>query len=405
MYKIYISLFFLLSSVGCLAQLDNTHFKDSIILKSVDKNKIFLNIRAFTFSKDNEYTNEILTGNTLFGYHLIPSLSYQPSENVVVQAGGFLWKDFGNDNFTKIQPVFSIKIKLDSLTLISGTLQGSLNHRLIEPLYNFERLIENRLESGFQAIYHKKRWYADTWIDWRNAIYDNSDDQEHISAGFSGSYTLRTKERMKLSLPLQMQIFHKGGNIGTNTTPNTNWFNGAVGVSLSHQVHEGEAGLIKSFRIDNYLAYYNNFSEPGVVPDPVFKKGFGYYFNLLLKTRKLDIMFSYWQGNKFRAYQGGDLYQSVNLPATLRLSPLDSTKISPRKTLSPPLTEPLPSIQSDRELIIIRLMKDFRVMDNLFMTLRLEPHFDLISRRQEFSFGFYINYFQRFKLATALSSP
>ena len=389
-------LFFLIFERACHAQLDNSTFKDSISLRPDDARKLFLDVRVLGFVKDNEYTNEILTGNTLFGYQALPTLHYQPSSKVSLQAGAFLWKDFGNDKFSKLAPVFSLKYKSDSLTLIFGTLQGHLNHRLIEPLYNFERLITSRLESGFQAIYHKRKFYGDAWVDWQRAIYDTSTTQEQISAGFSGSYQLYSNTRFKVSVPLQMQVFHRGGNIGYNVTANTTAFNQAAGISFTHPVYTN--GFVKSFRLDNYVVLYENASQVGAVPAAVFKKGMGVYFNLLLKTRWMDVMASYWAGDDYRSFQGGDLYQSVYLPPVLRPAAVENPSKNPRLPVQKQPTSPQPVIQPVRELLILRLMKDLNLSDNLFLTLRCEPHYDLISKQMEFSLGIYFNFHERFFL-------
>ena len=39
--------------------------------------------------------------------------------------------------------------------MIFGNLDGSIQHQLIEPIYNFERVITNRLENGAQFLINK----------------------------------------------------------------------------------------------------------------------------------------------------------------------------------------------------------------------------------------------------------
>jgi hypothetical protein len=385
------------------AQLDNTCFKDSIRLVAADKNKLFLGFQSFSFLKNNEYFNPIADGYTLFGYQVQPTLFYQPSEKVVLQGGIFIRKDFGSPEFTQVEPVFSVKFKTDSLTVIFGNLQGHLNHRLIEPLFDFERVIQNRQEGGFQLLYHKPRFYGDLWIDWLRAITPASTFQERISVGFSSTFRLFRKEKLTVELPVQLQIFHQGGQIGTAVGPNTNWSNGAAGLSLAQQVHE--KGFIRSFRLDNYLAVYYNFSEAGI--NPVFFEGFGLYFNALLRTRWFDVMGSYWSGYNFRALQGGSLYQSVKEPGIYVPPEKDTLQVRrprnprvryfPDNYVPPP---PGPAVQGDRELVIIRIMRDFKILPNLYITLRLEPFWTGGSRKMDFSHGFYVHYRQNFLLKT-----
>ena len=55
-----------------------------------------LSLHAFTFFKDNEYFNKIVDGYTLYGTQLNPQLVYYPTKDLRIEAGVFLWKDFGN---------------------------------------------------------------------------------------------------------------------------------------------------------------------------------------------------------------------------------------------------------------------------------------------------------------------
>ncbi|MBC8112675.1 MAG: hypothetical protein H7Y04_16625 [Verrucomicrobia bacterium] len=399
--KLRLVCLFLLLSFPSFAQLNNAVFIDTIPNQTSNKNNIFFGFESFNFLKNNEYADGIANGYTLFGYQITPSFAYQPSEKVSLQAGAFFWKDFGNDNFTQIAPTFSVKLKFDSLTIISGNLQGNLSHNLIEPLFDFERVINKRLEGGFQLIYHKPRFYADLWIDWLKAIYPASNFQEEISAGLSAHYNLIQTEKMLVRLPLQMQIFHRGGQIGSISKPNTNWLNLALGFSISQQVRN--RGFIRSFKVDNYVVLYNNFSEDfnNFKSSFVFSRGNGYYFNFLLNTKYVDVMLSYWQGNQFRSLQGGKLFQSVNDIAVPRVGEPDTvTVVPPRPNLRGkprPADPPKPyNSEVDRELIIVRLIKDIRVLKNLYVTVRVEPVFNLGTGKFQFSQGFYVNYRQRF---------
>jgi hypothetical protein len=385
-----------LLSYPAFAQLNNKAFTFRDTIQPSNENKLNLSVQAFSFFKNNEYFNDIVPGYTLFGYQINPELTYQPSAHFKIRAGIFAWKDFGNRSYTRIEPTFSLKYQKDSFALIFGTLEGALTHQLIEPLFDFERIINNRQENGLQLLYQKKRIRADLWVDWLQMIYKDSPFQEEISVGFSGAFTWVKKDNFTLESPLQIQMFHRGGQIGQYATNLTNWFNGAVGISSRHI--PGPSSAIRKIRMDAYVAWFQDFSSRKV---NIYAYGSGLYLNIALESKWLEVMASYWQANRFRSWQGGNLYQSVAVfPPRINIALPDPNakpeKTSPRAIV--PITDTLPYRETDRELLVIRLMKDFKIMNGLIFTLRIEPVYNLPMGTFEFSHGFYITYRQQFLL-------
>lgn len=80
-------------------------------------------------------------------------------------------------------------------------------------------------------------------------------------------------------------------------------------------------------------------------------------------------MLSYWRGDGYISELGGRLYQSAS-----------TTFKNPDY------------LEEERELLILRLMKDIALLDNLTLTLRLEPLVDFNDPKLEFSSGFYLNF-------------
>lgn len=150
--KVFFLLILLIVSYFSEAQVNNQALLHAIPLKEGNANEIRINVQALGFVKNNEYFNKIADGYTLFGYQLQPSVSYQPSKDVIIQAGVLLWKDFGAAGYEDIAPTFTIKLRRKQWELLFGTLEGNLNHGYIEPLYDFERLVSNRLEHGVQYL-------------------------------------------------------------------------------------------------------------------------------------------------------------------------------------------------------------------------------------------------------------
>jgi hypothetical protein len=351
------------------AQLNNTVFEDRLPVKPAYSSNLYLEINTLGFVKNNEYFNKILEGYTLFGYQLNPKLVYFPSPNVRVEAGVFAWKDFGNNRYSSLAPTFTIKYQKESLAFVFGTLEGSLSHRLIEPLYDFERVITNRLENGAQFLYNHKYLYLDAWINWESMIYPGSTHQEVLTAGLSSTVKVLDSEAWKVSFPLQFLTWHRGGQINTSNLPASTLVNGTAGISIHRSL--SPAGFFRHIRTDNYVVYHKDLIA-NISP---FQEGTGSYINMTLGTAWLDIMGSYWHGNRYVSSRGGPLYQSVS-------------SISDNEGY----TEP------QRELFILRLLHNSKLTEQLVLSTRLEPIYDFNSKEIEFSFGLYLNYKPKFLL-------
>lgn len=357
-------LFTLLLVTEGISQLDNHLFEDRKEVFPDRENKVYLDIGLLGFTKNNEYFNKIADGYTLFGYQLYPSLSYFPAENVRIDAGIYMQKDYGVKGFQTIAPTLSIKVKRGDLNIIFGNLDGSLNHRLIEPLYDFERVLNDRLETGIQAVLEKEKLFLDAWINWETMIYPGDSIQEEISGGISMEYQAFLNDHFQISLPFQTVLYHKGGQIDVLDTPLTSLMNNALGLEMEYTV--SEHGFLRSINLKNYYVYFTDFSFE---KHQAFENGSGLYLNLDLKLKWFNLLTSYWHGNEFISIKGGPLYQSVS----------NSFK-NPGH------------IEEKRQLIIFRFMHDLKILNNLHFSTRFEPFFDFRNNSFEFSHGFYVNY-------------
>ena len=365
MIRIVFIIFFQFAFVGTvLAQLDNSLFEDRKVLHPERSSRVYLGVDFLGFTRNNEYFNQIADGYTLFGYQFSPHLTYYPAENVRVDAGIFLHKDFGISDYYTVAPTFSVKIKRDKMQFVFGNLDGSLNHRLIEPLYDFERVMNDRLETGIQAIWNTDKTFLDLWINWETMIYPGDNKQEEVSGGFSLDYLLSASENFEVRLPVQTVLYHKGGQIDVSPAPLVSFMNNALGLSV--RIPVSEAGFLRAFRTDNYYVHFLDFSFEKVQP---YTSGSGIYLNLTAEFKNIDFMTSYWRGDEFISIKGAALYQSVS----------NSFK-------NPGYTE------DQRELLIFRLMHNIKILDNLHLSSRFEPFYDLGNSKFEFSHGLYLNY-------------
>lgn len=348
------------------AQLDNTVFEDRMKIDEADSGKLFLGLNFLGFGKNNEYFNTIIEGYTLLGYQFNPYASYHISKHIRLDGGVYLQKDFGNADFSTVAPTLSLKIQQGHFAFIFGNLESSLNHRLIEPLYDFERVLNNRLETGVQMQIMKDDLFLDLWVDWQNMIYNRDPNQERFVSGLSVNKRV-INSGVKVYVPLQLMAGHRGGQINIGSPPLETLMNSAVGLEVVRET----SGLIKSWRANGYYTYYKNLSTNNERP---YKDGAGMYYNANVSTKfGLDVMATYWQGHEFQAIQGGKVYPSVSV-----YNPLVQ-----RETM---------------QLLILRFLYNRKLMDGFYATFRVEPYYDFGFESFQYAYGIYFQFRDRFFL-------
>jgi hypothetical protein len=330
-----------------------------------------ISLNAFTFFKDNEYFNDIVEGYTLFGTQLNPQLVYYPTKELRLEAGVFLWKDFGNPMLKQVRPTFRATWTHGSSQFIFGNIKANLNHGYIEPLMDFERVILKPLEEGLQYRLNTKHVFLDTWVDWLKQEYAGVNYQEQIAGGLSSSFRITSDNSpVQLSIPFQFTARHFGGQIDTLHMPVQTLLNYASGVVA--RVPLG-GNTFQAVRLNAYGLLFDDHSFSNYrLP---FQTGKGLYINGTLETRYVDLMLSYWQGHQFFAPLGGNYYQSIA-----------------SRYGTPGYTD------ADRRLLLVRLLRDFRISDAAALTVRVEPVYDFNRSLLDFSFGVYLNFRQEWLL-------
>ncbi len=353
-------------AISASAQLNNKVFEDRMAVEEADSGKFSAGLNALGFFKNNEYTRTIIDGYTLFGYQFQPYVTYNLTKNIRIDAGAYLQKDFGNSKFSTVAPIFSVKWRKKEYSVIFGNLESSLNHRLIEPLYDFERMLNNRLETGVQLQYNREDFFVDAWIDWQYMQYWQDAKQEQLVAGLSLQKRVLKIGTGSLSIPIQILSRHQGGQLDVADLPIQTLFNTAVGLNWAQPMN----GVLKQMVLNGYYVYDKDITHSR----QAYYDGDAFYFNGTISTRfGLDLMASYWQGSEFMSLQGGKIYQAVSY--------YDPTRIQP----SP-------------QLMIFRFLYDYKIAENLYLTLRYEPYFDLSFNTFQYSYGLYINYRDRYFL-------
>ncbi len=322
-----------------------------------------MKIQNLNYLKNNEYSGPIADGYTLFGFQLNPQIGYQFSKHLSLEGGVFLNKDFGNKNFTHIEPTFSLRYHKNDFKLVFGNIDGSLNHQLIEPVYNFEWVFTNRLENGLQFTLNKKYMDVDVWVDWLTMTYKNSSEQEKLLAGLNANAIKLTSKKWTFNMPIQATIYHIGGQLDTFNLGTTTNINIVPGVVLKYTMQNKYLKSIYTDvryakRINNYYHSYSiKSSGDGILANLGFKAAF-----------ETDFVISYWYCDNYYNEFGGFLYSSKS-----------STVAYPYYS------------QRIRELLFFRATKTIKLDKHIFLTLRAEPYYDFRNKWWEYSFGFYIS--------------
>lgn len=352
------------------AQLNNQAFLHRLPVGPEYEHELRLDVQGFLFNKDNEYFNKIDPGLTYFGAQLAPRVVYFPSANIRLEAGVFLWKDYGTARLRQVRPLFTVKYQNGPHRLLFGNIEGHLHHGYIEPMFDFERVITNRLEEGVQYQLQTPRTALDAWVNWQRQQYRFSNFQEEVAGGLSLEHAVLTDSaRWLLKLPFQFTATHRGGQLDTIDRPLQTLFNVAAGARLRRVLSDS---WVQAVHFDGYGTYFHDYSFTRLLP---FRRGTGLYLNAGLDTRLSNVQFAYWQGSGYISPLGGRLYQSVSVSVA---DPLYTEKT--------------------RQLLIMRVLRDYQLPGKIILTTRFEPVYDVNNGLFDFSFALYLNFNQSFLL-------
>ncbi len=356
MKKLFLFLSFFLFAFFAKSQINNDSLEFRIRPDEFKAGRLDLSLYNFNFLRNYEFFNKFQDGYTLYGTQLEPQLIYYPQANLALTAGVHLRKDFGNAGIREVLPLFSLKYQKGNTAIIAGTLEGNIHHRYIEPVFDFESKILNPVEYGTQVVIQNRRLFFDGFINWQKMIYKPSTEQEQIVAGISSDISLYRKNNWNLSAPIQLLVYHQGGQIDINPKPLQTIINSALGFKLSKQT----SGFIRKVEAGNYIVSFQEMSPTKIL---AFSKGDALYVNAGFETRYGSLIASYWKGNRFIATRGMPIYQSVS-------SQINNQDYSEKK----------------RKLLILRYVYQRKLVPNLFLDFRVEPFIDLINTKSKIDF-------------------
>lgn len=358
-------------NTASFAQFNQSAFENRIRPDSSLVNEVHFNFYNLNYVRNYEYTNNFHDGYTLYGTQLRPELVYFAHSNLAIRLGAYIRKDFGRNGISDAKPLFNLTYHKRNLTLIFGSLEGNVQHKYIEPLYDFENIITNPIEYGTQLLIDREKFTLDAWIAWQHMIYKGDAAKEEIIGGLITETTLAEGNGWKLSLPAQFMAFHQGGQIDVlKNIPISTLFNGATGLKLHKDIGE----KIKQVYTDNYIAVYKDNSPS---KRRAFQGGFGVWLNAGVESKWGSLVASYWHGNNFISIKGMPLYESVG-----------------NNLYAPGF------VQSGRNILSLRYAYQKELIPHLYLDVRFEPHIDLdhTDKQLQFNHSFFLTYKRDFKL-------
>jgi hypothetical protein len=293
---------------GSTAQYDNKFYFTDTAISPADSHQLFIRFSGATFINNKEFFNPYQPGYTLTGFFLRPMLEYYPGPNTKLTAGVHLLKYSGLGRYSQAIPVFSFHHRFSSgIEMVAGSLYGSVNHDLIEPLFSWERMFTNHNESGLQFLLNKDFFRADIWLNWERFIFAGDPFREEFTAGLSSTVFTGIKDsRLSVSLPLQLLIIHRGGQIDASGERMQNMVNYAAGIIIDRDIGHG---FFESVSLRGYFAGFRDLSGELQYH---YDDGWGIYPNVILQTRWVGAGLGYWKGYKFVAPRGEPVFQSVS---------------------------------------------------------------------------------------------
>ena len=325
-----------------------------------DTHSVFLSIDNTNFFKNNEYDNKYVAGYSKIGFFINPTVSWIVSGKTRVSGGLHLLKFSGEAGFNQVKPVFFIQHQLmDGIDLMMGSIRSTHHHGLIDPLYHYERFLDENIENGVQFLIDRPYVQGDIWVNWKNFIFRGDDAREKFETGVSTESTLYGKDQnFGIKFPFQLLFEHKGGQIDNSGKPVSTLFNFAGGPAFQLDIHPG---FLQSLEWKNLYVGYRDLSPGNIHP---IQKGGGLISTLAANMEPFQFQLSWWKAGQFLSFAGNPVYQVYSI-RNERL------------------------IDNQRELFIgkLRYSKQYR---DLHFIINFDTYWDPLRNSLDYGFGLYL---------------
>lgn len=349
-------IFFLGIQFTLQAQLSNNTFRHG---QDLPKSKFGLSVKNLQYTKNNEYYNGINPGATFFGFQSQAAFHYRLNQNVTFSTGLLLQRDFGDQKgLSKAIPLFNFQMLHKNWKWNLGNVEPHIHHNLVEPLMDYENIIKQPVEGGFQGIRKTKNMFYDFWLEWRQLANGEKGLQEKIVFGHSLEFALLNTSTLNVSIPVQAIIYHQGGQ--------------ALNINAHVATRVQAAGGLRlrnsdtTFLLEGFVFQSLDNSETESQP---YKNGWASMLNLRVRPWKShEVALSYWQSREFISNTGNPVFSNVNF------------------------NDPYYNANT-RQLLMLRYVFTRPIVQNrLWVDFRLEPYYDMQYQSLEFSQGLYFRW-------------
>jgi hypothetical protein len=325
--------------------------------KASDDHALLLNIENHNFLKNNEYFGDYIEGETLLGYDFEPSLIYYPGSRIRLKAGVHMKKYSGVESFTNVMPILSAHaILADSLQMILGSLRGNVQHQMLEPIFDTEFLYTDPVENGIQFLYHNNWFKGDMWVNWEQFIFKGDTIPEMLTFGLSSSFQIFSNDQSRWSIPLQLMVFHRGGQTSNFDESMLTLNNGATGFTYEQDL---ALRYIKKIQINAQYLWFADLTEKWGLP---FTHGYAWYPSVVLSNQNVQLMGGYFYGNNYASPKGSQLFQSVS-------------------NYNPNVYSP------ERQLLTAKFAYHYPLAKGVNVSALADVYYDLVAGNMEYAYG------------------
>jgi hypothetical protein len=331
------------------------HDNEGICHDSVIAGRLSLNVFSNNYIKNNEYFGSFTEGITYFGSVFQPELKYDLTNQISLSAGWHFNYFFGQEKFNRSLPVIRVVYQpAPKIKILIGQLYGNVDHCLIEPIYSNDNYYAKKPEYGIQ-LRTGGRIKTDTWIDWEKFILPGDPEQEQIGGGTHIFSNFKLSNTLHLSVHLQAVIHHFGGQVDASDNYLQTRANLAPGLELHFHAETSDLNIIGK-------AYVVQALDLSQTPQLPYLKGYGTYFTLTGLYKGFFAMAGYWNSEYYFAPMASTLFQSI--------SDLNNWYY-----------------EDNRQLFLGKFGYNKSLTSNIKMGIRFETYYDLVKRRNDFSYG------------------
>jgi len=296
-----ISLFFLICSIASATSQEKGSSPER-------DGKLYLDLKAISFIKNNEYYNPVVEGYTLVGNFIRPIITYSPAEKFEISAGLHQQIYSGEPEFRKPKLLVSARWKVTrNSTLTLGAFDGGNRHRMFDPHFDSERIYTSYTENGASFVTETGKLFNDLWINWENFIFPGDTTREIFTTGESFSYKYNLLDGLlSLNIPVQFKFKHFGGQISNYSSHVLTFLNFAGGAGFNFNIAGGKAGIPG---IEYIHFIYRELTGKG---DMGITEGYASWLRFHYTYRALYIGSYFWFSHNFYAPDGNMIYGSVS---------------------------------------------------------------------------------------------